>query len=154
MILLSAVTIPRACFDPTSGYKPTHMAQNTGRSLRHQKLNIILTWDTKKWIFSVLGVGGVAGLPLLTTVVPQSHPLENPFRTGDFPVTPPCPCSLTPKQLLQKPRFFLCGHSLWILCGWSRYSDSLATVGGSAATKGAKSHLNAVFFMMHPNKDP
>jgi hypothetical protein len=55
VILLSAVTIPRACFDPTSGYKPTHMAQNTGRSLRHQKLNIILTWDNKKKIFSVLG---------------------------------------------------------------------------------------------------
>jgi hypothetical protein len=49
--------------------------------------------------------------------------------------------------------FFSCGQSLWILCGWSRYSDNLATVGGSAATKGAKSHLNAVIFMMHPNKD-
>jgi hypothetical protein len=67
---------------------------------------------------------------------------------------------LTPKKLSQKPqRFFFLGTvcefyvDSMILCGWSRYSDSPATVGGSAATKGAKSHLNAVFFMMHPNKD-
>jgi len=59
------------------------------------------------------------GLPLLTTVVPRSHPLENPFRIGDFSVTPLCPCSLTPKKLSQKPqRFFFFGHSLWFLLGF------------------------------------
>ena len=115
MILLSAVTIPRACFDPTSGYKPTLVAQNTDRSLRYQKLNIILTWDTKKRIFSVLG--GSRDCHYSLQLSREATPLENPFRTGDFPVTPLCPCSLTPKKLLQKPQryFFYVGT----VCGFN-----------------------------------
>ena len=99
---------------------------------------------------------GVVGLPLLTTVVPRSHPLENSFRIGNFFVTPLCPCSLTPKKLSQKPqRFFFFWAQFVVFIrffgGWSRCSDSLQTAGGSAATNSAKSLLIAVFLCLHPN---
>jgi len=47
------------------------------------------------------------------------------------------------------PLFFFFGHSLWFLCGWSRCSGSLASLRGSANTKGSTSFLNAAILIKH-----
>ena len=57
---------------------------------------------------------------------PAKPPLENPFRIGDFFVTPLCPCSLTPNKVSQKPQrfffyvgtvcgFYVVGHAVVIV---------------------------------------